>query len=72
MTKITIPTKTQTYWVLVSCVSAAWVSFLLVIYGTPIEQEKWEPKITEPSIITVTPLDSPNGCYSQDFYGRVE
>lgn len=72
MTKIITPTKTQTYWVLVFCITSVWVSFLAIIYGPPIKQEKWEPQITEPSVIIVTPLDSPNGCYSQNFYGRVE
>lgn len=46
---------------------------LYIIYNAPlIEIERWEPKITEPSVITVTPLDSPNGCYSPEFWSKVE
>ena len=37
-----------------------------------IPAKKWEPQITESSVIVVTPLDSPNGCYSPNFWSKVE
>ena len=72
MTKITTPTKTQTYWVLIFCISSVWISFLAIIYGPPIEQEKWEPQLTEPSMVVVTPLDSPNPCWDPNFWSKIE
>jgi len=43
-----------------------------MIFSEFLPEEKWEPQITESSIIVVTPLDSPNGCYSPDFWSKVE
>ena len=43
-----------------------------MIFGDYIPAAKWEPEITEKSVIIVTPLDSPNGCYSPDFWSKVE
>lgn len=65
-------TKTQTYWVLVFCAVGLWSGFLTIVYGTYIEPEKWEPQITEPSVVVVTPLDSPNPCWDPNFWSKIE
>ena len=62
----------HTVWVLIFCSLGVILSVVAMIQGDFIPEEKWEPTVTERSVITVTPLDSPNACYSQDFYGRVE
>ena len=62
----------HTIWVLLFCSLGVILSVIAIMSGDFIPEEKWEPTTTERSIITVTPLDSPNACYSQDFYGRVE
>ena len=62
----------HTVWVLIFCALGVILSILAMIKGDFIPEERWEPTVTERSVITVTPLDSPNSCYLQDFYGRVE
>lgn len=65
-------TRGEVLYMLVVCVLGIVFSLYVLYKAPPVKVEKWEPKITEPSVITVTPLDSPNGCYSQDFWSRVE
>ena len=67
-----ILTLRHTIWVLIFCSLGVILSVTAMTSSDFIPAKKWKPQITEPSVITVTPLDSPNGCYSQDFYGRVE
>lgn len=62
----------HTVWVLIFCSLGVILSVIAMMSGDFIPEEKWKPTVTERSVITVTPLDSPNGCYSQDFYGKVE
>jgi len=62
----------HTIWVLIFCSLGVILSVIAMMFGDFITEEKWKPIVTERSVITVTPLDSPNGCYSQDFYGKVE
>jgi hypothetical protein len=67
-----ILTLRHTIWVLIFCLLGVILSVTAMILSDYLPEEKWEPKITEPSVIVVIPLDSPNGCYSQYFWSKVE
>ena len=67
-----ILTLRHTIWVLIFCSLGVILSVTAMALSEFLPEEKWEPKITEPSFIVVTPLDSPNGCYSPDFWSTVE
>ena len=64
-------TRGQAAYMIFVCLLSVIFSIYVIYFAKPIEKTKWQPNITEPSVITVTPLDSPNPCYSQDFYGSV-
>ena len=67
-----ILTLRHTIWVLIFCLLGVILGITAMILSDFIPAKKWEPQITEPSAIVVTPLDSPNGCYSPDFWSKVE
>ena len=67
-----ILTLRHTIWVLIFCLLGVIMSVTAMILSDFIPNKKWEPQITEPSVIVVTPLDSPNGCYSPNFWSKVE
>jgi len=48
------------------------LSVIAMMFSNFLPEEKWEPTITEPSVVITTPLDSPNGCYPQYFWSKVE
>ena len=64
-------TRGQAAYMIFVCLLGVAFSIYVMCFAKPIEKVEWQPAITEPSVITITPLDSPNGCYSQDFYGSV-
>ena len=45
----------HTIWVLIFCSLGVILSIVAMIKGDFIPEEKWEPKFTEPSKVTVTP-----------------
>ena len=67
-----ILTLRHTIWVLIFCLLGVILGITAMIFSDFIPAKKWEPKITKPSVIVVTPLDSPNGCYSPDFWSKIE
>lgn len=60
----------HTIWVLIFCSLGVILSIVAMIKGDFIPEEKWEPKFTEPSKVTVTPLDSPNPCWDPHFWSK--
>ena len=74
MNKTSTPvlTRNQTNWILLLCMSITWFGFLGILYGTHIEPEKTEILIKPPSVITVTPLDSPNPCWDPHYWSHIE